>query len=138
MMFTLKISNKTNGISIIDLSKDKADEVIRVLSGLQGIAKITISWDHQELPTCEYPVQECAVVSQPIARDENIQYVANIPPPIASIEEVVPKPAKKKRGRPKTQTSSEKIDADADYRNLLNQDTGTGYDGGKIEGDLPH
>lgn len=121
MSFIVKISNKNNGISLPGLSKDKADEIVKLLSGLQCITRIAVEWDHNtptQEPLLEYHRKECAEVSHPIA----------------SIEEVIP--VKKKRGRPKKQPVIEPKDEDADYRNLLNQDTRTGYDGGKVEGDL--
>lgn len=122
MTFTVKISSSTNGIPLPGLSKEKADEIVQVLSGLTGIHRITMTWDQVLQPTAvsvetTYPEQECAITDYPIA----------------SIEEIKPKPTPKKV-RKKKQTLLEKEDDikdddDADYKNQLKQNTRLG-DGG--------
>jgi len=78
MTFTIKISNKNNAVSPTDLTKEQADDIVKVLLGMPGIHKITITWDQIPSPKSvpiktTYPEQGCAIVDHPIASIEETE-----------------------------------------------------------------
>ena len=117
MIYKLQQSSKTNGIPLTFDTKDEMLNAVSVLIGNPGLHRLTLSWapEPQDEVNTKYPIQECVITDHPIT----------------SIEEIKPKPAPKKRGRPKKQTALE-TDDDADYKNQLNQNTKPG-DGGDFE-----
>jgi hypothetical protein len=84
----VKLSAKSQAVTLKNLSKEQAHEITRLLTGIEGINRITVEWDEpvnetpqytrdtetlsDDGPTkIEYPDQPCAIVSHPETTDQS-------------------------------------------------------------------
>lgn len=123
MIYKLQQSSKTNGIPLTFETKEDTLNAISVLIGNLGLHRLTLSWEPEQPDEVKttYPEQECAITDHPPLLEKMPDIEKDRP--ISSIEEIKPKPAPKKRGRPEKQTALTKKDDDANYRKILDQDT---------------